>query len=336
MKYRGFVLGALVSALTMSAAWGTWAVMTKDQASTNIVKINGRLEVQRVEIATKFAGQVQTVAVQEGDAVKAGDVVAQMDPSDYQGQLEGVQAMKQRALKAKARAEGERDVQAIKAKVAQLELNSAVDLRKQILISDAELQKRQAQRDGETRGIGIATSAMGEAMAASEEADAGIKRLQNAIKDHTLRSPVTGRVEYRVVEPGSVIPAGGRVATVLDTAHIHMTIFLPTAASGRVHVGDEARIVLDAAPELRLPAKVTFVSAEAQFTPKHVETAAEREKLSYRVRLALSEEVALQYAGLLKAGLTGNGYVKLHSEQAAEQDWPAEGKSSWTAKNDAW
>ncbi|HEX5372044.1 MAG TPA: HlyD family efflux transporter periplasmic adaptor subunit [Aquabacterium sp.] len=335
MKYRGFVLGALTSTLTLSAAWTAYAVMNRDEGPNNIVQVNGRLEVQRVEIATKFAGQVSTVNVNEGDQVKVGDVIAQMDPSDYVGQLEGVYAMKQRALKARARAEGERDVQSIKASVAQLELDSAYELRKQVLISDSELQKRKAQRDGETRGIGIATAAMGEALAASEEADAGIKRLQTAIKDHTLRAPVTGRVEYRVVEPGSVIPAGGRVATVLDTSHVHMTIYLPSAASGRVRVGDDARIVLDAAPDLRLPAKVAFVSAEAQFTPKHVETPAEREKLSYRVRLALSEETAMKHAGLLKAGLTGNGFVKLHSE-STQDDWPGDVKTSAAKSDDAW
>ena len=77
------------------------------------------------------------------------------------------------------------------------------------------------------------------------------------------------------------------MATLLDTTHIHMTIFLPSAAAGQVRVGDEARIVLDAAPQVPLPAKVSFVSAEAQFTPKHVETPSEREKLSYRVKAGL-------------------------------------------------
>lgn len=314
LKYRSFILGVAVSAVAASGAWATWTVIGQKEGEQSIVSVNGRLEVQRIEIATKFAGQVLTVAVREGDIVKSGDTVAQMDVTDLQGQLDGVRAMKKRALQARSRAEGERDVQAIKAQVAQLELDNAFELRKQVLISDAELQKRQAQRDGESRGVSIAQAAMGEATAAAEEADAGIARLQNAIKHHTLRSPVGGRIEYRVVEPGSVIPAGGRVATVLDTSNVFMTLHLPSAAAGRVKVGDDARIALDAAPYLKLPAKVAFVSAEAQFTPKHVETPSEREKLSYRIKLALSEDVAMQHAGLLKAGLTGNGAVRLHGD----------------------
>ena len=311
LRYRGFLLGVAVSGLTVSGAWATWSVMRPEDTALRVVKGNGRLDVQRIEIATKFAGQVLTVPVQEGDTVKAGEVIAQMDPRDYEAQLQGVQAMRQRATQAMGRAQGEVNVQRIKTDVAQMELDNALDMRKQVLVSDSEVRKRQAQRDGEQNGVRIATAAVGEAKAAQQEADAGIKRLTQAIADHTLKAPVGGRIEYRVVEPGSVIPAGGRVATLLDTTHVHMTIFLPTAAAGQVKVGDEARIVLDAAPNMPLPAKVSFVSAEAQFTPKHVETSSEREKLTYRVKLALSEETALAHAGLIKAGLTGNGFVRV-------------------------
>ncbi|MDE1999098.1 MAG: HlyD family efflux transporter periplasmic adaptor subunit [Burkholderiales bacterium] len=318
LKYRGFVLGAVVSALMVSGAWATWSLMRPDEAGARIVKGNGRLDVQRIEIASKFAGQVLTVPVQEGDTVQAGEVIAQMDPSDYQAQLQGVQAMRQRATQAMARAQGEINVQRIKADVAQMDLNNVQDLRQQDLVSDSEVRKRRAQRDGEQNGVHIATAALGEAKAAQAEAEAGIKRLTQAIADHTLKAPVGGRIEYRVVEPGSVIPAGGRVATLLDTSHVYMTLFLPTLSAGQVQVGDEARIVLDAAPHTPLPAKVSFVSAEAQFTPKQVETSSEREKLTYRVKLALSAETALAHAGLIKAGMTGNGYVRLR----AERDWP--------------
>ena len=258
-------------------------------------------------------------------------MIAQMDTTDLQRQLDGVVAMRQRATQAMARAQGEVRVQSIKAKVAQMDYDNAVRMRDDTLISESELKKRQAQRDGEAGGVSIATAAVGEAKAAQSEAEAGIERLKNAIADHTLKAPVAGRIEYRVVEPGSVIPAGGRVATLVDTSQVHMTIFLPTKVAGQVRVGDEARIVLDAAPDLRLPAKVSFVSADAQFTPKHVETASEREKLSFRVKLSLSPEVALTHAGLLKGGLTGNGFVRLSEPPAATESKTADARtaSAW-------
>lgn len=320
LKHRQFILGAVVSALAVSTAWGTWSVLKTGPASQQMIQANGRLEVQRVEIATKFPGRVLAVPVREGDWVKEGDVIAQMDTTDLEAQLAGVQAARQRAAQAKMRAQGETQVQRVKASVAQMEFDNALEMRKQVLISDAELKRRQAQRDGEQAGVSIATAAIGEAQAAGEEAEAGIKRLRIAIADHTLRAPMAGRIEYRVVEPSSVIPAGGRVATLLDTSHAYMTVYLSTEVAGKLQVGDEARIVLDAAPDTPLAARVSFVAADAQFTPKHVETATEREKLTYRVKLALTDEVTRRYGHLIKAGLTGNGLVRVRAASASA-DW---------------
>ena len=174
------------------------------------------------------------------------------------------------------------------------------------------------QRDGERAGVSVASAAMGEARAARAEAEAGMTRLRQAIADHTLRAPVDGRIEYRVVEPGAVIPQGGRVATLLDLNHVYMTVFLPTARAGRLRVGDEARLVLDAAPECVLPARISFVADEAQFTPKYVETQSEREKLMYRVKLSIDPALARRYSSLIKAGMTGDGYVKVDPGAA----WP--------------
>jgi HlyD family secretion protein len=331
-RYKGFILGAGVSALAVSAAWGTWAVLGSGSPTHQVFKANGRLEVQRVEIATKFPGKVVTVEVHEGQSIKAGDVIARMDTTDLEGQLAGVQAMRQRAMQAMGRAQGEVQVQSIKARVAQLDLDNAQGMHAEGLISTSELQKRQAQRDGERAGISIATSAVGEARAAKEEAEAGILRLNQAIADHTLRAPMDGRIEHRVVEPSSVIPAGGRIATLLDVTQVHMTIFVPSAVAGQLRIGDEARIVLDAVPDLPLPARVAFVASDAQFTPKHVETQKERDKLSYRVKLALPEEVALQHAALLKGGLTGMGMLRTGG--ASTQAAPAS-QSSWSTGRDA-
>src|SRR5262249_37800151 len=111
-----------------------------------------------------------------------------------------------------------------------------------------------------------------------------IDRVQADINDSTLKAPRSGRVQYRVSQPGEVLPAGGKVMTMIDLHDVYMTFFLPTAGAGRVEQGAEARIVLDAAPQFVIPAKVTFVADVAQFTPKTVETAEERQKLTFRIK----------------------------------------------------
>ena len=132
-----------------------------------------------------------------------------------------------------------------------------------------------------------------------------------------IRSPLTARVEYRLVEPGTVIGAGSRVISLLDPADVSMNGFLPNATVGGLRVGDEARLVLDGIDAV-FPAQVSFIASEAQFTPKAVETADEREKLVFRVKLKVPADVAQRYDRLLKGGMTGDGYVRRDSSQA----WP--------------
>jgi HlyD family secretion protein len=97
-----------------------------------------------------------------------------------------------------------------------------------------------------------------------------------------------------------------------------MTIFLPTAHAGRVTVGTEARIVLDAAPQFVIPATVSFVAARAQFTPKDVETRSEREKMMFRVKVRIDPELLIKYREQVKTGLPGVAYVRLDVNAA----WP--------------
>ncbi|CAH0350940.1 HlyD family secretion protein [Aquabacterium sp. CECT 9606] len=318
MKKATVTIAAVLATLTAGTYLAVSTNVKMTRQPQGVVQVNGRLEVERLEIASKFAGQVVEVAVQEGQRVKAGDVIARMDAADLEAQLQGVQAMDQRASQAYKRAQGESQVRNQYLRVAQLELKNTVKMHDEDLVSNAELERRQAQRDGEAAGVSVARAAMGEASAAKAEAQAGMKRLRQAIGDHTLRAPMDGRIEYRVVEPGAVIPAGGRVATLLNTSQVYMTVFLPTAQAGRLQIGDEARLVLDAAPGIVIPARVSFVAEEAQFTPKYVETATEREKLMYRVKLKVEPQLTHQYAAYVKAGMTGNGYVRIKRDTA----WP--------------
>lgn len=135
-----------------------------------------------------------------------------------------------------------------------------------------------------------------------------------------LTAPVSGRVQYKLVQPGEVVAAGAPVVTLLDLTDVYMTIFLPAAEAGRLAIGDEARLVLDPAPQYVIPAKVTFVAADAQFTPKSVETSDEREKLMFRVKLAIAPDLLKSYEARVKTGVRGIAYVRT----ASNAIWPAD------------
>ena len=151
-------------------------------------------------------------------------------------------------------------------------------------------------------------------------ASATIKRIEVDIDDSELRAPRDGRVQVRVAQPGEVLSAGGRVLNMIDLSDVYMTFFLPETAAGRVAIGSEARIILDAAPEYVIPANISFVASTAQFTPKTVETASERQKLMFRVRAQIPPALLRKHLEQVKTGLPGVAWVKLDADAA----WPDE------------
>jgi HlyD family secretion protein len=155
---------------------------------------------------------------------------------------------------------------------------------------------------------------------AIEAAVATVERVNSEIEDSTLRAPRAGRVQYRLAEPGEVLPAGGKVVSMLDVSDVYMTVFVPEAPAGRLAIGAEARLVLDAAPQYVVPARVTFVASDAQFTPKTVETASERQKLVFRVKLQIDPDLLRKYRTRVKAGVPGMAYVRTD----ASTPWPAD------------
>jgi HlyD family secretion protein len=127
-------------------------------------------------------------------------------------------------------------------------------------------------------------------------------------------------VQYRLVNTGEVIGAGAKIFTLLDLSNVYMTMFLPTEEAGKVAVGSEGRIVLDALPNLVVPGHVSFVSATSQFTPKMVETRAECDKLMFRVKVRIAPELVAQHMAAVRTGLPGVAYVRVDPKV----DWPAQ------------
>ena len=156
------------------------------------------------------------------------------------------------------------------------------------------------------------------ALARQGEAEAEGRRIATQIDDSTLLAPMPGRVLYRLAEPGEVVSAGGPILTLLSLEDVYMEVFLPAREAGLLPIGAEARIVLAALPDFAIPASVSFVSPEAQFTPKQVETLDEREKLVFRVRVRIPPELIEGRIEHVKTGLRGVAVVRLD----ASQPWP--------------
>ncbi len=172
------------------------------------------------------------------------------------------------------------------------------------------LDQRRQQMAAAVGAQDAAIAKIGQAEQALDAAQHDVELYRVNIADNALVAPREGRIEYRVANVGEVLAAGGKVFTMLDTGYVYMDIYLATAEAGRVRLGSDARIVLDAYPVHPIPAKVVFIASQAQFTPKTVETKDERDTLMFRIRVRIDPERLRGRAEIVRSGLPGVAYVR--------------------------
>lgn len=334
--------------LLIALGFWIWLRVELSRQHDGLVSSNGRIEATDVNIAAKIAGRIASITVDEGDLVTEGQIVAQIDTSVLEAQLREAQAQWERAKRDLETSRGtlaqrEADQAAAEAVVAQrladldynrkqlartrelaqakmaaqskLDQDAAAVTAGEAAVVSARAQVRAAQA-----AVVQARSAIAAAEAQVAAAQASIERIQADIDDSQLKAPRSGRVQYRVMQPGEVVGVGGAVLNVVDLSDVYMTFFLPTQVAGKVAIGSEVRLVLDAFPQYVIPATATFVSDVAQFTPKTVETAEERQKLMFRVKASIDPELLRQHLPQVKTGLPGVAWVKIDPQR----DWPPE------------
>ncbi len=284
----------------------------------NLASGNGRIEATEVDVATKMPGRVAEVLAKEGDMVAKGQPLAQIDTRELEARLAQARAQVEQAKEQKRYAEAIVIQRRSERNLAAKNLERSKSLYVNKNISLVQLQQHETALKSAEAAIAAAEAQVSSGAAAVAAAEAQVETIRTNIDDATLYAPIDGRVLYRLSEPGEVVGSGTKLYTLLDPTDVYMTIFLPTAQAGRVSVGDEARILLDALPERPVPAFVSFVSPEAQFTPKEIETATEREKLMFRVKIRIDPELLEAHRNAVKSGLPAVAYVRLD----ASAPWP--------------
>ncbi|MBP0631806.1 HlyD family efflux transporter periplasmic adaptor subunit [Cupriavidus sp. AcVe19-1a] len=288
---------------------------------------------------TKLAGRVDSILVNEGDFVSAGAPLARMQIQTLEAQRDEARAQQQQAINTATSAEAQvavrqSDKLAAQALVAQREseldaaqrrlarsstlsregassIQELDDDRARVRSAQAALAAAKAQVAAAQAAVEAAKAQLIGARSAITAAEATVARIQADIADSQLTSPRDARVQYRIAQPGEVLGAGGKVLNLVDLSDVYMTFFLPATVAGRVPLGAEARIILDAAPGYVIPARVSFVASTAQFTPKTVETASEREKLMFRIKAQIDRDLLQKHLKQVKTGVPGVAWVKL-------------------------
>jgi HlyD family secretion protein len=315
-------------------AWCLAAACATESADDKL-RVSGFVEATEVQVASEAGGRIVDLGVAEGDRLDVGAIVAHLDTEDTELQLARLRAERAaadaqlRLLLAGSRPEdirqaeaqvgaAEGDVMTVEAelKSARLDLDRFESLlqanagsRKQRDDAQARVDvARERLRASEERvRVSREAAARLRAGARPEEVDAARARvasvdaqmaaLEKAIADATVHAPVAGVVTQKLADAGELIGRGSPVVVITDLDNAWANLFVPEPMIPRVKLGQQATVLTDAGGE-GLPGKVTFVSPRAEFTPRNVQTAEERSKLVYRIKVAVDNR-----AGILKPGM---------------------------------
>lgn len=309
------VLGVAAGA---AAGWYYYQQSQLAQWPAHIATGNGRIEAVEYDIATKYAGRLDQVLVDEGAMVAKDQLLAKMDAQSLNAQLREAKAGLVEATESREYAKAMVEVRNSELDYARKERNRIAKLSKSGHVSQEQLDQANTNFRTASAAIKAARVQVAQTESGIEAAKARIERLETELVEMDLTAPVAGRVLYKLAQSGEVLGAGGKVLSVLDLTDVYMTIFVPTSQAGLVNVGSQARIILDAVPEYVIPAKVSFVAPRTQFTPRAVETRSEREKLMFRVKVKIDSALLKEHIEAVKTGVPGEAYILLDPAQS----WP--------------
>jgi len=285
-----------------------------------IEKANGNIEATQVDVASKYPGRLATLTVDEGDEVTAGQMVATISSPDTEAELLAAQAKVLKAKQAIAEAVARIAQRKSDLNFARTDYDRGKMLIKDAYISQQMLDSRRNKFETAEAAYVAANAQRDEAEAAIKAAQADVERLQSILVDLVLVSPRSGRVQYRLARTGELVAAHQRILSILDLKDVYLSVYLPWDVTGKLLLGDEARVIADPIPQYVIPATISYVATNPQFTPKSVETVEERQKMIFRVKLQGDPAVLDKYYRFVKTGIRGLGFVRTNPKIP----WPDE------------
>jgi HlyD family secretion protein len=301
----------MLGVLALMAAGYLYVRTAANQAPDSSLRISGNIEAHESVVSFKVQGRIMELPVQEGQYVKQGDLLARLDDDDYRQQVsvdEATVGMRKAELELSVAGSRVQEIQAAK--------QTLIDARADLELKRAEFRRRQellAEQGVSEEDIDRAASQLKRAQATYERAKQtydqvveGTRKEEIAVRRANLESarealqmsrlklnytvltaPVSGVVLVRQAELGEVVSAGTPVVTIADVEHLWMRGYLNETDLGRVKWGQSATIHTDTFSDKTYQGRVSFISSQAEFTPKSVETHKERVTLVYRIKIDL-------------------------------------------------
>lgn len=301
----------MLGVLALMAGGYLYVRTAANQAPDSSLRISGNIEAHESVVSFKVQGRIMELPVQEGQYVKQGDLLARLDDDDYRQQVSVDEA-----TVGMRKAELELSVAGSRVQEIQVAKQTLIDARADLELKRAEFRRRQellAEQGVSDEDIDRAASQLKRAQATYERAKQthdqvveGTRKEEIAVRRANLESarealqmsrlklnytvlsaPVSGVVLVRQAELGEVVSAGTPVVTIADVEHLWMRGYLNETDLGRVKWGQSATIHTDTFSDKTYQGRVSFISSQAEFTPKSVETHKERVTLVYRIKIDL-------------------------------------------------
>jgi HlyD family secretion protein len=283
----------------------------RDKTDDGTIHLNGRIEAPTVDLGPKVPGRVTEVLVREGDRVKAGALLVRLDLGETSIAVEREQAgVRSAEARAQDLASGTResDIAAADAEIADRRAAASLaekETERQRFLLDRKVgtqrdydrartdleRTRAALKVSQERAKGLREGARVQqtqaARADAERAQAVLKQSVVVARENEIRAPADGVIVHRLAEAGQLVGAGQPAVTMAFANRLYVRTFIPETKLGRVKMGMAARVTVDAFPGRQFPAHITEISPDAEFTPKAVETKAERVNLVYGAKADL-------------------------------------------------
>lgn len=326
MNRKRIAIAALVALGVVTALY----FARRPARASDVLRISGNIEISDVAASFKVPGRVLVRLVSEGEPVEAGQVLARLDDAELAREVEIRRAELGAARAALAELEaGSRreEIDQARANLARTRAEAAratserarqESLFAREVISTRELEASQAADRVASAQVDAAAYqlALLESGARPEQIDQARERMRQATEAlalaetrltyATLDSPLTGLVLAEHVEAGEQVAAGTPVVTIGDLSSVWLRGFVDETDLGRVRVGQAVRVTTDTWPDRVFPGTVAFIASEAEFTPKSVQTAKERVKLVYRIKVDIANP-----SGELKPGMPADAEIAL-------------------------
>jgi len=303
-------------------------------AESDSLNVSGTIEVTSVALSFKIGGRITERSVDEGQIVSAGQLIARLENDELKHERDGRAAEEAAAralvadLEAGSRreeiAQGEAALARIRADAKRLSQDAqrAEALFEREVIARNELDAARAARDSSTAAVheaeqhlkllrsGPRPDSVRQARARVEGASAGRALAETRLTQSILNSPLSGLVLAKHAEPGEMLAPGAPVVTIGKLDQVWLRAYIPESELGRVKVGQAARVSVDSWPGRSFDGKISFISPEAEFTPKNVQTAKERVKLVYRIKITLDNPKME-----LKPGMPADAVIEMMTKE---------------------